>query len=164
MSSPGADDLMSISKAADAAGVCPNTLRRWDARGLIVPYTRTPGGQRRYKRSQIHQMRRAAQPADTLYLLATAEQAELSELAHQAHEQGWQPEFLVVEIDWRKLDARERTRNLVRLLATGRFRRVMLFDTDKTPFDVRDIHAMCESLDIEVVEQQKSAAPKKEAM
>lgn len=40
--------MLPIGAAAAALGVCPKTLRRWDAAGTFRPAYRTPGGHRRY--------------------------------------------------------------------------------------------------------------------
>jgi MerR family transcriptional regulator, heat shock protein HspR len=50
----------SISVAAELAGMHPQTLRMYDAKGLVSP-RRTPGGTRRYSDSDIEQLRKIAQ-------------------------------------------------------------------------------------------------------
>jgi len=45
-------DLLSIGEAARALGVSVDTLRRWEREGKITS-TRTLGGQRRYRRTDI---------------------------------------------------------------------------------------------------------------
>ena len=39
--------IVPISMACDVLGVCARTLRRWEHRGILIPY-RTPGNHRRY--------------------------------------------------------------------------------------------------------------------
>lgn len=46
-------DYLSTSKAAAILGVHPQTLRRYEAEGLVTPAFRTKGGERRYLRSTI---------------------------------------------------------------------------------------------------------------
>ena len=45
---------LSTSQAAHALGVSLGTIRRWSDMGYLDSY-RTPGGQRRFSRSQIEQ-------------------------------------------------------------------------------------------------------------
>jgi DNA-binding transcriptional MerR regulator/quercetin dioxygenase-like cupin family protein len=56
-SSPG---LLTISEAATAAGVSPQTLRVWEAKNLLRPI-RTQGGQRRYDRETLDRAIQIAQ-------------------------------------------------------------------------------------------------------
>jgi len=48
-----ADEWLTISEAADLLGVSVASLRRWDESGQL-PAGRTPGGQRRYRRSTLN--------------------------------------------------------------------------------------------------------------
>jgi excisionase family DNA binding protein len=45
-------DLLKVTEAAAVLGVHPATLRDWSDRG-VVPVVRTPGNQRRYRRSDL---------------------------------------------------------------------------------------------------------------
>src|SRR5262249_39958083 len=47
----------SISVAAELAGMHPQTLRLYDAKGLVVP-RRTPGGTRRYSDTDVARLRK----------------------------------------------------------------------------------------------------------
>jgi MerR family transcriptional regulator/heat shock protein HspR len=49
----------SISVAAELAGMHPQTLRLYDAKGLVIP-RRTPGGTRRYSDSDVAKLRKIA--------------------------------------------------------------------------------------------------------
>jgi putative resolvase len=40
--------MVGIQEAAEFLGVCPQTLRRWEREGRLLPDERTPGGRRRY--------------------------------------------------------------------------------------------------------------------
>ena len=50
------DELLPIGVAARELGVAIETLRRWDAAGEIRT-VRTPGGQRRFARSEVDRLR-----------------------------------------------------------------------------------------------------------
>ncbi len=51
------NDGIRIGEAARLLGVCPKTLRRWEARGWLLPAYRTPGGHRRYHVETILHLR-----------------------------------------------------------------------------------------------------------
>ena len=63
---PGRPDpargVYGISVAAELAGLHPQTLRGYDASGLLDPH-RTPGGTRRYSDHDLDRIRRIAQLA-----------------------------------------------------------------------------------------------------
>lgn len=46
------DDWLSLSEAAELLGVHPGTVRNWSNQG-VIPFHRTRGGHRRYKRAEI---------------------------------------------------------------------------------------------------------------
>ena len=54
-----ADRLLPIGEAARSLGVSLDTIRRWEREGKIVGI-RTPGGQRRFPRSEIDRLLGAA--------------------------------------------------------------------------------------------------------
>jgi DNA-binding transcriptional regulator YdaS (Cro superfamily) len=45
--------MVSIQKAADFLGVSPQTLRRWEGEGTLLPDERTAGGRRRDDRARL---------------------------------------------------------------------------------------------------------------
>lgn len=49
------DILISIKKAAEMLGVCPDTLRTWDRQGKLTAL-KTMGGHRRYRLSEIQRL------------------------------------------------------------------------------------------------------------
>jgi MerR family transcriptional regulator, heat shock protein HspR len=55
--------LYTMAQATETLGVNPPTLRRWEQQGLIAPQ-RTGGGQRRYSRRELEQLRQVAALAD----------------------------------------------------------------------------------------------------
>jgi excisionase family DNA binding protein len=46
------DPELSLEQASTLLGVCPATIRRYTNRG-ILPHTRTPGNQRRFRLSDV---------------------------------------------------------------------------------------------------------------
>jgi MerR family transcriptional regulator, heat shock protein HspR len=55
--------LYTVAQATELLGVNPPTLRRWEREGLVSP-RRSGGGQRRYSRRELEQLRHVAQLAD----------------------------------------------------------------------------------------------------
>jgi excisionase family DNA binding protein len=51
------DPTLTVSQAAEELGVAATTLRRWTNQGM-VPFLRTPGGQRRFTHEQIREIRK----------------------------------------------------------------------------------------------------------
>jgi MerR family transcriptional regulator/heat shock protein HspR len=74
----------SISVAAELAGLHPQTLRIYEARGLLHP-RRTPGGTRRYSDADLDRLRRIAVLTGELGLnLAGAQRVlELEDMVHE---------------------------------------------------------------------------------
>ncbi len=57
MTDPAEHPRYSISVAAELAGMHPQTLRMYDAKGLVSP-RRTPGGTRRYSDADVARLRK----------------------------------------------------------------------------------------------------------
>ncbi len=60
MTEKEATQWLSLREASELLGVHPSTLRRWADAGTI-PCTRTPGGHRRFRRSDVERMLHAEQ-------------------------------------------------------------------------------------------------------
>lgn len=48
------EELLSVGAVADAFGVHPDTIKRWEKAGLIAAATRTPTGHRRFRRADVN--------------------------------------------------------------------------------------------------------------
>lgn len=46
-------EFMTISDFAKAIGISQNTIRKWEAKGLLIPHHKTPGGRRLYSQEQV---------------------------------------------------------------------------------------------------------------
>ena len=67
-------EWVSLGEAAEIIGVHPATIRNWAERGEL-PYRRTPGGHRRFRRNDLQQWlasRRLAQPNEAQVLVQSA--------------------------------------------------------------------------------------------
>lgn len=54
---PGVPEMLSISDAARASGVSPDTLRYYERAGLLEPVRRGPNGHRRYGEDDLGRIR-----------------------------------------------------------------------------------------------------------
>jgi MerR family transcriptional regulator, heat shock protein HspR len=54
--------IYTVAQATELLGVNPPTLRRWEREGLVSP-RRSEGGQRRYSRRDLEQLKRVARLA-----------------------------------------------------------------------------------------------------
>ena len=59
---PKDPDLISTEEVARMFGASPRTVAKWAKKGLLPAETRTPGGHRRWKRSEVEEFRN--RPAD----------------------------------------------------------------------------------------------------
>lgn len=57
--------FVAIGAVAERFGVNAQTVRRWEAAGLLTPVVRTPGGHRRYAADDVDRL------ADTLFTTST---------------------------------------------------------------------------------------------
>ncbi len=70
------DPLISIEKAATLLSVSKQTLRNWEHGGKLHPSERTKGGHRRYKLSEINNLRKS-QMAQLSFLIQRIKVADL---------------------------------------------------------------------------------------
>ena len=50
------DSMLNVGEAADLLGVHPNTLRRWEAQGIIRAWRIGPRHDRRFVRSEVERL------------------------------------------------------------------------------------------------------------
>lgn len=55
----GTDDVLTVADVLRLPGVSRGALRRWEEWGYLVPAYRTPGGWRRYRRTDVEALQRA---------------------------------------------------------------------------------------------------------
>jgi excisionase family DNA binding protein len=86
MSFPGSDfdDLLRPREVAELLGVRTATVARWAREGLIKPFTRTPGGHRRYRRGEVLALREG-NSTDA----RSCEERQMEEDAARLYVQGW---------------------------------------------------------------------------
>jgi predicted site-specific integrase-resolvase len=90
--------MVGIQEAAEFLGVCPQTLRRWEREGRLLPDERTPGGRRRYDltRLQPEQFRAQQTPRRTIAYARVSSPDQKDDLERQKQvlelycaRQGW---------------------------------------------------------------------------
>lgn len=80
-------EWVSLGEAAQIIGVHPATIRNWAEQGEL-PYRRTPGGHRRFRRSDLQQWiatRRMAQPNEAQVIVQSALGRARLEMADRQH-------------------------------------------------------------------------------
>jgi len=90
--------MVSIQEAAQFLGVCPQTLRRWEREGRLLPDERTPGGRCRYNLARLwpEQFRAAETPRRTIAYAQVSSHDQKDDLERQKQvlelyctRQGW---------------------------------------------------------------------------
>ncbi len=149
-------DLMRIGPAARLLGVTPQTLRKWEAAGHLVPVRKSPGGTRYYSTSQLL----GAQPDDlpTVCYARVSSHDQKADLDRQqallesycaAH--GWS--CLVIRDLGSGMNYRKKGLNqLLELVLDGRMQRLVLTHKDRLlRFGAELVFTLCELKSIEVV-------------
>lgn len=95
-------DWLTLAEAADALGVAQSTLREWDNNGVFDRTWRTPGGHRRFSRSEVEALqrgRRGGEPAVKSDLVSLVELAVETVRSHGAGASGDQLRLLAGDLD-----------------------------------------------------------------
>jgi predicted site-specific integrase-resolvase len=152
--------MVSIKEAAECLGVVPQTLRRWEREGKLMPDERTPGGRRRYDLARLRpgQFHAPSAAGKTVAYARVSSHDQKDDLERQKQvlemycaRQGWT--FEVVSdlgsgINYRK-------KGLKRLLddiIEGNVSRLVLTHKDRLlRFGAELVFALCEAKHVEVV-------------
>ncbi len=152
--------MVSIKEAAEFLGVVPQTLRRWEREGKLIPDERTPGGRRRYDlvRLRPEQFHAPSTAGKTVAYARVSSYDQKDDLERQKHvlelycaRQGWTFEVIAdlgSGMNYRK-------KGLKRLLddvIEGRVSRLVLTHKDSLlRFGAELVFALCEAKHVEVV-------------
>jgi excisionase family DNA binding protein len=150
---------MSISEAAEVAGVSQSTLRRWEREGKITP-ERTTGGTRRYTLAMLkpHMAYQSATQLKTLAYARVSSHDQKIDLARQKKmlerycaSQGWQ--FLILSDLGSGMNYHKRgLKKLLSLILDEEINRLVLTHKDRLlRFGAELVFALCEEKKIEVV-------------
>jgi putative resolvase len=153
--------LVSISEAAQALGVTPLTLRRWDESGKLKPDLVTEGGRRRYDLSrllpELHR-REDASARKTVAYARVSSHDQKPDLERQAQllqaycaAQGWTHEVVTDHgsgMNYRK----KGLRRLLDDIIADRVGRIVITHKDRLlRFGAELVFAICEAKGVEVV-------------
>ena len=153
--------LVSISEAAQALGVTPLTLRRWDESGKLKPDLVTEGGRRRYDLSrllpELHR-REDASARKTVAYARVSSHDQKPDLERQAQllqaycaAQGWTHE-VVTDLGSGMNYRKKGLRRLLDDIIADRVGRIVITHKDRLlRFGAELIFAICEAKGVEVV-------------
>jgi putative resolvase len=153
--------LVSISEAAQALGVTPLTLRRWDESGKLKPDLVTEGGRRRYDLSrllpELHR-REDASARKTVAYARVSSHDQKPDLERQAQllqaycaAQGWTHE-VVTDLGSGMNYRKKGLRRLLDDIIADRVGRIVITHKDRLlRFGAELVFAICEAKGVEVV-------------
>jgi len=161
--------FLSIGKASDFFGVSPQTLRRWERQGKLVPTQRTPGGQRRYDVSSLHPRKCPSNQLEERPTVAYARvsshdqkedlacQEKMLELFCSSH--GW-PFEILSDLGSGMNYSKRGLRKLIHKIVHQEIGRLVLTHKDRLlRFGAELIFALCEENGVEVVLINKGTEP-----
>lgn len=152
---------ISIKEASSFLGVSPQTLRRWEREGKLVPVLRTQGGQRRYDTSQLFPSFQKKPPTKELLTMAYARvsssdqkedlQRQMQLLEYFCASRGWQFE-IVSDLGSGLNYGKKGLRKLLNKIIRKEIGRLVLTHKDRLlRFGAELIFALCETNGIEIV-------------
>jgi putative resolvase len=160
--------MVTIAEAARFLGVSPQTLRRWEREGRLLPDERTPGGQRRYDLAKLRPNAFHAGPAarTTIAYARVSSHDQKADLARQCQmlemfcsANGWTFEILS-DLGSGMNYHKRGLRTLLERIVAGDVDRLVLTHQDRLlRFGAELVFAICEIKDIEVVIINKGEEP-----
>lgn len=151
--------FLSINQAATLLGVSPQTLRRWEKSGKLVPTLRTRGNQRRYDPAGFFQARssRVSQRPTIAYARVSSHdqkedlQRQREMLEMYCASQGWSFE-VIADLGSGMNYQKKGLKKLLEMILDGECGRLVLTHKDRLlRFGAELIFSLCEARGIEVV-------------
>ncbi len=133
--------LLSAQKIKDLYGIHRNTLLKWEAKGLLSP-VKTPGGQRRYKKTDIEKLlgllqeEKISEPKAILYARVSTKKQErylqnqIERLKSYAEREKWKYE-IISEIASGVNENRRGLRKLLNQVKQGKVEKVVIEYPDR---------------------------------
>ena len=149
-------DLIRIGPAARLLGVTPQTLRKWEAAGHLVPTRKSPGGTRYYSASQLLGHRSHDLP--TVCYARVSSHDQKAELERQAAlletycaARGW-PSLVIRDLGSGMNYRKKGLHRLLEMILERRTQRLVLTHKDRLlRFGAELVFALCELRGVEVV-------------
>ncbi|TFE67891.1 resolvase [Methylacidiphilum sp. Yel] len=152
--------LVSIQEAAKFLGVAPQTLRRWEREGKLLPDERTVGGQRRYDLARLRPDQfyasEAARRTIAYARVSSIEQKDELERQKQLLElycarQGWTFE-VIADLGSGMNYHKKGLKRLLEAIIDGQVGRLVITHKDRLlRFGAELVFAICEAKEVEVV-------------
>jgi predicted site-specific integrase-resolvase len=152
--------MVSIQEAAEFLGVSPQTLRRWEREGRLLPDERTPGGRRRYDLARLRpeQFRAAETPRRTIAYARVSSHDQKDDLERQKQvlerycaRQGWTFE-VIADLGSGMNYHKKGLKRLLDAIIDGQVGRLVITHKDRLlRLGAELVFAICEAKNVEVV-------------
>ncbi len=152
--------MVSIHEAAKFLGVSPQTLRRWEREGRLLPDERTPGGRRRYDLARLRPEQFHTPESDrrTIAYARVSSHDQKDDLERQKHvlelycaRQGWTFE-VIADLGSGMNYHKKGLKRLLNDMLAGEVGRLVITHKDRLlRFGAELVFAICEAKNVEVV-------------
>ncbi|ADE13810.1 regulatory protein MerR [Nitrosococcus halophilus Nc 4] len=156
--------LVKIGEAAKLLGTTPDTLRKWEASGELLPARKTKGGTRYYAVADLLGLANESSPTVCYARVSSDEQKEELGRQHAMLEaycaaKGWKSE-IIKDLGSGMNDRKKGLNRLVELILRGKMRRLVITHKDRLlRFGAELIFTLCEIQGIEIVIIHKGEQP-----
>nr|WP_238985480.1 IS607 family transposase [Nitrosococcus halophilus] len=161
---PRPQRLVKIGEAAKLLGTTPDTLRKWEASGELLPARKTKGGTRYYAVADLLGLAGESSPTVCYARVSSDEQKEELDRQHAMLEaycaaKGWKAET-IKDLGSGMNDRKKGLNRLLELILRGKMRRLVITHKDRLlRFGAELIFTLCEIQGIEIVIIHKGEPP-----
>ena len=161
--------FVGVKEAATILGVSPQTLRRWEKAGYLIPHARTKGGQRRYNVQKLHTKSNSLISETSKTTIAYARVSshdQKPDLTRQCSllelyciQRGWQFE-IISDLGSGMNYHKKGLKKLLHSILTGTIERLVLTHKDRLlRFGAELVFSLCEIKGIEIVIINQGSEP-----